>query len=307
MPQPTILVVDDNATNLELLRLLLETGGMLARGVRTAGEAIEIARATPPDLILMDVAMPGMDGLTATRMLKADARTRDIPVVAVTSHARGQDEEEARSAGCDGYITKPVEPRDLRQSGRRLLHSQPPAVIRAVQRAGGRSGRRSTGNDHAAVLVEAGPRRASKVLTRAMKRFLIPPFAAMAMHEAKQSTAMPPTASALSHSNASAFDVKPQMAVKANRSARNENTISSRDALRSSRCRWTGSSRRRVIHSSFVDTWSSSVSRRYAARRTSSIGITESRDRRHHCATGAGQGATAYSMTESAGAMKTAR
>lgn len=110
MPQPTILVVDDNATNLELLRLLLETGGMLARGVRTAGEAIEIARATPPDLILMDVAMPGMDGLTATRMLKADARTRDIPVVAVTSHARGQDEEEARSAGCDGYITKPVEP-----------------------------------------------------------------------------------------------------------------------------------------------------------------------------------------------------
>lgn len=107
---PRILVVDDNEINLELIRMLLESGGVQVSTARGAEEAIALARAVLPDLILMDVAMPVIDGLEATRRLKSDARTRDIIVIAVTSHARAEDEAQAREAGCDGYIVKPIEP-----------------------------------------------------------------------------------------------------------------------------------------------------------------------------------------------------
>lgn len=106
----TILVVDDNIVNVELMRILLETHGLVVRTAGSALEAIELARHTLPDLILMDVAMPVIDGLEATRRLKSDPRTREIVVVAVTSHARPEDERQAREAGCDGYLIKPIEP-----------------------------------------------------------------------------------------------------------------------------------------------------------------------------------------------------
>lgn len=108
-----ILVVDDNPANLKLLRLLL-SGESYA--VRTAGDAVEalaVLREFTPRLILMDLQMPGMDGFELTRHLKAGAATRDIVVVALTAYAMKGDEEKARAAGCDDYVSKPIDTRTL--------------------------------------------------------------------------------------------------------------------------------------------------------------------------------------------------
>ncbi len=105
----TILVVDDNVTNLKLACYVLETEGHLLLQASDAREALRILKETPPALILMDIQMPGMDGLTLTRQLKADPAYRHIPVVALTSFAMKGDEARARDAGCDGYITKPID------------------------------------------------------------------------------------------------------------------------------------------------------------------------------------------------------
>jgi CheY-like chemotaxis protein len=104
-----ILVVDDNATNLKLACYVLETEGHTVLQARDAQEALEVIRHSPPDLILMDIQMPGMDGLTLTRRLKAEPASRHIPIVALTSFAMKGDEAKARGAGCDGYITKPID------------------------------------------------------------------------------------------------------------------------------------------------------------------------------------------------------
>lgn len=108
-----ILVVDDNPTNLKLVTDVLEFEGYRILKARDAEEAQEIISATQPDLILMDIALPGMDGLTLTRQLKADPLTRDIIVVALTAFAMKGDDDKARAAGCDGYITKPIDTRKL--------------------------------------------------------------------------------------------------------------------------------------------------------------------------------------------------
>lgn len=108
-----ILVVDDNATNLKLVSDVLEFEGYRILEASDAETAQEIVRLTPPDLILMDIALPGMDGLTLTRKLKADAGTRHIVVVALTAFAMKGDDAQAREAGCDGYITKPIDTRAL--------------------------------------------------------------------------------------------------------------------------------------------------------------------------------------------------
>ncbi|HEX3581063.1 MAG TPA: response regulator [Thermoanaerobaculia bacterium] len=108
-----ILVVDDNATNLKLVSDVLEFEGYRIYKAMDAETAQEIVRQTPPDLILMDIALPGMDGLTLTRKLKSDERTRGIVVVALTAFAMKGDDAKARDAGCDGYITKPVDTRRL--------------------------------------------------------------------------------------------------------------------------------------------------------------------------------------------------
>lgn len=109
----TILVVDDNSTNLKLVSDVLGFDGYRILQASDAEEAQEIIRSTPPDLILMDIALPGMDGLTLTRLLKASEATRHIIVVALTAFAMKGDDAKAREAGCDGYITKPIDTRTL--------------------------------------------------------------------------------------------------------------------------------------------------------------------------------------------------
>ena len=108
-----ILMIEDNPDNRDLFQVYLEHVG---HTVLTAGDAesgIRLARERLPDLILMDVGLPRMNGLQATRILKTDPATQHIQVVALTAHAMVSDEQEAIDAGCDRYISKPVLPRDL--------------------------------------------------------------------------------------------------------------------------------------------------------------------------------------------------
>lgn len=111
MSASRILVIEDNPANLELVTDLLELAGHTVHSAAAAEPGMEIARREQPDLILMDVSLPGMDGLAATRALKADPRTQAIPVVALTAHAMRGDEQLAREAGCHAYLTKPIETR----------------------------------------------------------------------------------------------------------------------------------------------------------------------------------------------------
>ena len=108
-----ILVVDENLTNIKLASYILEFEGYDVLTATDAEEAQEIIKRSPPNLILMDIALPGMDGLTLTRRLKADVKTRHIIVVAMTAFAMKGDDQKARAAGCDGYITKPIDTRAL--------------------------------------------------------------------------------------------------------------------------------------------------------------------------------------------------
>lgn len=109
MPTEQILIVDDNAANLKLARLLLTAEGHEARTATDAEHALKVLETFKPQLILMDIQLPGMDGLTLTKKLKADPATRDIVVIALTAYAMKGDEEKARAAGCDGYIAKPID------------------------------------------------------------------------------------------------------------------------------------------------------------------------------------------------------
>ena len=116
-----ILIVDDNSTNLKLVSHVLESAGFVVEGASNAEQAQEMLDHILPDLILMDIALPGMDGLTLTRKLKADPRFKDVPVVALTAFAMKGDDRKALAAGCDGYITKPVDTRDLPQQVQTFL------------------------------------------------------------------------------------------------------------------------------------------------------------------------------------------
>ncbi len=108
-----VLVVDDNPTNLKLAADVLAADGFDVERAVDADEALLAIRRRRPDLILMDVALPGMDGLTLTRKLKAEEETRGIRIVALTAFAMKGDEQKARDAGCDGYIAKPIDTRLL--------------------------------------------------------------------------------------------------------------------------------------------------------------------------------------------------
>jgi two-component system cell cycle response regulator DivK len=108
MSGEAILVVDDNATNLKLARLLLQGEGYAVRTAPDAEEALRLLESYRPALILMDIQLPGMDGLELTRRLKADPRTAGIIILALTAYAMKGDEEKARAAGCDGYVAKPL-------------------------------------------------------------------------------------------------------------------------------------------------------------------------------------------------------
>ena len=104
----TILIVEDNADNMTLVVLLLQSAGHTVLSAIDAEAGLTLARDELPNLILMDIQLPGMDGLEATALLKRDDATRAIPVIALTALAMKGDEERIRAAGCDGYIAKPM-------------------------------------------------------------------------------------------------------------------------------------------------------------------------------------------------------
>jgi len=109
----TILVVEDNPTNMKLSTFLLESADYTVLAATNAEIGLTLAREARPDLILMDIQLPGMDGLEATALLKADEATRGIPVIALTALAMKGDEERILAAGCDGYIAKPLDYKDF--------------------------------------------------------------------------------------------------------------------------------------------------------------------------------------------------
>ncbi len=113
MTDKTILVVEDNPMNLELVSDILEAQGYRVIQAAEGRQALELARERMPELILMDIQLPEMDGLEVTRLLKNDPATRDLKIVALTAHAMRGDEERVREAGCSGYIAKPINTRDF--------------------------------------------------------------------------------------------------------------------------------------------------------------------------------------------------
>ena len=106
-----ILVVEDNDMNMQLVEFLLEEGGYTIVKATSGEEALALTRdsAGAPDLILMDIHLPGMDGLSVVRAMKEDARTARIPILALTAHAMRGDKDRFLDAGCDGYISKPID------------------------------------------------------------------------------------------------------------------------------------------------------------------------------------------------------
>lgn len=120
-----ILIVDDNPVNMKLIRILLAGEGYEIRTAGDANEALAVLREFHPGLILMDVQLPGIDGLELTRRLKAAPATRDIPILGLTAYAMKGDEERILAAGCDGYIPKPIDTRTLPQFIRNYLQRAP--------------------------------------------------------------------------------------------------------------------------------------------------------------------------------------
>ena len=113
MGKEKILVIEDNPLNMELVSDLLEAAGYAIHKARTAERGLRLADEISPDLILMDIGLPGMDGLVATGKLKNNPQTWDIPVIALTAHAMVSDRGKAMAAGCSDYITKPINTRAL--------------------------------------------------------------------------------------------------------------------------------------------------------------------------------------------------
>ena len=103
-----VLVIEDNAANMRLATFVLESAGHVVLGATDAEIGLAVVRDQLPDLVLMDIQLPGMDGLQAAALLKADPATRAIPIIALTALAMKGDEERIRAAGCDGYIAKPL-------------------------------------------------------------------------------------------------------------------------------------------------------------------------------------------------------
>ena len=127
-----ILVVEDNPLNMKLTSLLLHRAGHSVLSAVDAETALRLARGEQPDLILMDIQLPGMDGLTATTILKQDPATASIPVIALSALAMKADEERSQTAGCDAYIVKPLRYLGLYAVLDRLLPEADPAATAAT-------------------------------------------------------------------------------------------------------------------------------------------------------------------------------
>jgi CheY-like chemotaxis protein len=109
MSGPRVMIVDDNLLNIELVSFVLGEAGFEVVAARDAEQALATLPAFDPALVLMDIQMPGMDGLALTRRLKADAATQHIVILAFTAYAMKGDEAKMRAAGCDGYLSKPID------------------------------------------------------------------------------------------------------------------------------------------------------------------------------------------------------
>ena len=123
MGEARILVVEDNDRNLKLVRDVLRHAGFDVVEARTGEDAVALAVQDPPDLVLMDLQLPGIDGAEALRLLRAEPSTTAVPVVALTALAMAEDRERGRLAGFDGYLTKPLSVRSLPDQVRRHLHA----------------------------------------------------------------------------------------------------------------------------------------------------------------------------------------
>ena len=117
----TVLIVEDNELNMKLFRDLLEAHGYQTIGTNKGTEALGLVRQHRPDLILMDIQLPGIDGYEATRRIRAIPDLAKVPIIAVTSYALSGDEAKTREAGCDGYVAKPFSPRQLLAKVREFL------------------------------------------------------------------------------------------------------------------------------------------------------------------------------------------
>lgn len=122
----TILIIEDNRANMKLATLLVRNAGHTALCAIDAETGVTLARAKRPDLILMDIQLPGIDGLAATSLLKEDPATAVIPVIALTAMAMRGDEQKTKDAGCDAYITKPLRYRELYEAIDTLLAKATP-------------------------------------------------------------------------------------------------------------------------------------------------------------------------------------
>ena len=141
--QPLVLVVEDYSDAREMYAAYLQFSGFEVAEATNGVEAVEMAETLMPDIILMDLALPRMDGWEATRRLKGNDRTRHIPVVALTGHALAGHAEGARQAGCDAFVTKPCLPDALVAEIKRLLELPPPGSADDTERAARRSLKRS--------------------------------------------------------------------------------------------------------------------------------------------------------------------
>jgi two-component system cell cycle response regulator DivK len=121
MSKKRILIIEDQDDNRAIMRDLLSTAGYDLIEAGDGGEGVELAKTERPDLILMDIQLPVLDGYEATRRIKANTELKSIPIIAVTSYALSGDDVKARAAGCDGYVTKPFSPRELLAKVREYL------------------------------------------------------------------------------------------------------------------------------------------------------------------------------------------
>jgi len=125
MSSKSILIVDDNIDNLDLAQIVLESEGYEVQVAEDATQAIDRLSSYRPNLILMDLQLPGMDGLELTRQLRKDPSMNDVPIVALSAYAMKGDQEKARAAGCSGYITKPINTRTFPGVVRGYLDARP--------------------------------------------------------------------------------------------------------------------------------------------------------------------------------------
>ena len=122
MSEKKILVVEDNPMNLELIKFLLEDQECIIYEATNAQEALDQTKSDEFDLILMDIQLPGMDGLTATKLIREDPKNKNVPIIALTAYAMKGDEERVKGAGCDGYIAKPIDTEKFLQEVARFLN-----------------------------------------------------------------------------------------------------------------------------------------------------------------------------------------